>query len=965
VKQRADSEVKARTAQIATERRRLIFKLRAARAEDRRLATLNQFKQSMAAPDWELEDLEWRPTFLPGMKLVPQKQKNNRNNEQQDPRRRLLLSYLEALADLAAPKAAIPILQDSTRLEAYQLAIQSVLSSLKREGQPKTRTGDPDNNNNDNNNNDDDTEETHHHVLALGAGTGILGLMAADYIDTAITGGTDDKQKVTVTCVERCRMLYRMAEQIAESNGFCVNNNITDESSIGDSVLRIADCRLPAIATITSSTPTTTTSDVYMLPKPADVLITDLFDHSLLGMQILPSLDGAASRNLLSPSSSSSSSVTVVPSSATVYAMLIELKLPSQIAGFDLSGLDGYRWYPTPEKVNLGNLPYRRLSEPFIVTNIDFQARVERKMTEIERKMGGGKGKDKEEEEEDTTDDDYDTTTTHNNDGIWEEDFEIKVDVINDGTCTAIAYWFDLDLLGDGTITLSSFHRQDKNTITNMTGNNSSWGQAVQYFDGFTVKSDTITSIRVRRDTGQFVFTSNPPQCRPRHALVPRWHYDMVLDSARNNAYQQTLYNQVSKLKHGYNINNSNKESSSSSSSSSSTSSCREILALDIGAGTGLLSMMAARAGADQVYAAEVSSHMADVAEETIIANGFLGKIIVLDKDSRRLSAASGTGTDDDPMTMMRPDGTAAELPRRADLAVYEIFDSGLIGEGALHAIAAAKANILKSDAVLVPSGARVYAQPIQMRVETVPLTTSSGGSAGQRNGGEGERKSLDVSQANRWRWRPDYEGIELGQCRHNWIPLSDPVSVFDFDFYQAESNLQPAKATFNVEVTTAGVCNAIAFWFDLHLDENNSLSTSPYDVEKGPTWQQAVQWMEELKVEEGGQLCLVAQHDSYGISFSLQQGGDKGGGEQSANANANANANAIISRTDVPLKDAVWEAAYERLAGLNSQLVKACVQNPLEYRSVALAAVEFAARPHDYKVDVGQAAEFCSKMMG
>ena len=49
----------ARQAQAATERHALVLKLRAARRADQQLAMLNQFKQSMVGPDWELEDLEW------------------------------------------------------------------------------------------------------------------------------------------------------------------------------------------------------------------------------------------------------------------------------------------------------------------------------------------------------------------------------------------------------------------------------------------------------------------------------------------------------------------------------------------------------------------------------------------------------------------------------------------------------------------------------------------------------------------------------------------------------------------------------------------------------------------------------------------------------------------------------------------------------------------------------------------
>lgn len=56
---RLQDAIAARNAAAATERRNLVLKLRAARREDQKLCMLNQFKQSMAAPDWELEDLEW------------------------------------------------------------------------------------------------------------------------------------------------------------------------------------------------------------------------------------------------------------------------------------------------------------------------------------------------------------------------------------------------------------------------------------------------------------------------------------------------------------------------------------------------------------------------------------------------------------------------------------------------------------------------------------------------------------------------------------------------------------------------------------------------------------------------------------------------------------------------------------------------------------------------------------------
>lgn len=58
-KARAAADARARRAQADTERRSLVFKLREARRADRKLSAVNQFKQAMTAPDYELEDLDW------------------------------------------------------------------------------------------------------------------------------------------------------------------------------------------------------------------------------------------------------------------------------------------------------------------------------------------------------------------------------------------------------------------------------------------------------------------------------------------------------------------------------------------------------------------------------------------------------------------------------------------------------------------------------------------------------------------------------------------------------------------------------------------------------------------------------------------------------------------------------------------------------------------------------------------
>ena len=47
--------------------------------------------------------------------------------------------------------------------------------------------------------------------------------------------------------------------------------------------------------------------------------------------------------------------------------------------------------------------------------------------------------------------------------------------------------------------------------------------------------------VRVQQDSDQILFSSVPAQQRPRHAFIPRWHFDMVQDHMRNAAYDQAI----------------------------------------------------------------------------------------------------------------------------------------------------------------------------------------------------------------------------------------------------------------------------------------------------------------------------------------------------------------------------------------------------------------------------------------
>ena len=364
---------------------------------------------------------------------------------------------------------------------------------------------------------------------------------------------------------------------------------------------------------------------------------------------------------------------------------------------------------------------------------------------------------------------------------------------------------------------------------------------------------------------------------------------------------------------------------------------------IDIGAGSGLLSMMAARAGADSVIAVEQSSHMCDVAEKTIAANGLSSQCLVLQRDSRRMFATTSDGL----RAGRKPDGEAPELERQADILVFEVFDSGLIGEGALHLTVLAKHRLLLPHARIIPAAARVFCQPIEFRMARCC--------------------GVDVQHLNQYNWRADYEGVNLDINGELWAALSDPLQVFDFDFNDIAANSVPASVSFDACVTHSGVLNAVSLWFELQLDEQETLTTCPNG--KGGTWQNAVYFVDELRVVPGDKLIIEASHDTYSITVTVSAAPSachctaKPAWLLTRLRQARAAPGSNIASTGVPLCDPVWKQAHDTLAGVNSQVIKSIVQSPIEHRAAALAATAMASRPGDLGMEADAAAAFCMRM--
>ena len=110
---------------------------------------------------------------------------------------------------------------------------------------------------------------------------------------------------------------------------------------------------------------------------------------------------------------------------------------------------------------------------------------------------------------------------------------------------------------------------------------------------------------------------------------------------------------------------------------------------VDIGTGSGVLAVAAARAGARRVYAVEASD-IVDVAREVFVANGVDDVVTVIPGWSRHV-----------------------ELPERADVLVAEVIGNEPLEEEILETTLDARQRLLRPDARLVPEALTLLVRPV------------------------------------------------------------------------------------------------------------------------------------------------------------------------------------------------------------------------------------------------------------
>jgi len=254
---------------------------------------------------------------------------------------------------------------------------------------------------------------------------------------------------------------------------------------------------------------------------------------------------------------------------------------------------------------------------------------------------------------------------------------------------------------------------------------------------------------------------------------------------------------------------------------------------LDLGAGLGILSFLAVRAGAARVYAVEKDDCI-DLAQKVAGDNGIADKIVFLKENSLNV-----------------------ELPELADVLVSETLGSFGVDENSLTFVADARERLLKQGARMIPERVRPWLVPVE----------------------------IPGVNAIEEPWR-DIEGFDfLGAIRETMDRmgmvsvevhqmLAEPQALDWLDFRSALPELRKEELSF--ESRRAGIVDGLAGWFEVELCPGVSFATAPDAPETH--WQQAFFPAEcKLEVSLGQRLeaLVLVEHgsalDESAISVDLR----------------------------------------------------------------------------------------------
>lgn len=307
---------------------------------------------------------------------------------------------------------------------------------------------------------------------------------------------------------------------------------------------------------------------------------------------------------------------------------------------------------------------------------------------------------------------------------------------------------------------------------------------------------EALTHLRRAMET-------SPERMQYRHAyaetlarFVPAWHFPMMHDARRNDAFRRAIEKAVRPGMH----------------------------VVEIGAGSGLLAMMAARAGAGRVTTCETVPEIAETARTVIAANGYGETVRLLAKPSTEVVVG-------------------ADMDAPGDLLIAEIISDALVGEGVLESLEHARRVLVKPDAQIIPRGGAAMAALV-----------------GEDDLGRfvsvGEVSGFDLSPFNDL--APMRVSLAEGSFEVEY--LSRPRQVFACDF-MSDAATGDAPEAIDFDVIAPGVCVGLVQWIRLIVDDEIVIENQPGVSEAGSHWRVSLYRLPApVAVEPGDTLRLAVE---------------------------------------------------------------------------------------------------------
>lgn len=215
---------------------------------------------------------------------------------------------------------------------------------------------------------------------------------------------------------------------------------------------------------------------------------------------------------------------------------------------------------------------------------------------------------------------------------------------------------------------------------------------------------------------------------------------------------------------------------------------------MDIGAGSGILSIFCAQAGAKKVYAVEASA-LAEAIEQVLIENNVQHIVQVIHSKVEDIL----------------PDSL-----EKVDIIVSEWMGFYLVHEGMLDSVLFARDNFLQEDGLLFPSVAKLYISPCQLPTMYDFWEDVCG--VGMRCFGKEYRKLKST--------KPEVLNINEDDLLAEgqliaWLDLNC-ISVEELNFLGGEDYVSVCKKD--------GKYQGMCIWFAVEFPDGSELSTGPHD---------------------------------------------------------------------------------------------------------------------------------------